>query len=153
MLLLFSCSVMSDSLPPHKLQHAWLPCPSLFLWVCLYWCPLSPWCHPIISTSVTPFSSCLLSPPASVSFTMSWLFASRGQSFGASAAVLPISIQGWFSLGLTGLISLLSKGLSRVLSSTTIQKHQFFSAQPFLRSTNLRMFYNWQSGCKRWGFC
>ena len=129
---------MSEFLPPHKLQHAWIPCPLLFPWVCLYWCPLSPWCHPTISASVTPFSSCLLSSPASGPFTMSWLFASGGQSFGASASVLPMSIQGWFSLGLTGLISLLSNGLSRVLSSTTIQKHQFSGAQPFLKSKKQR---------------
>ena len=85
------------------------------------------WCHPTISSSVTPFSSSCPSFPASGSFTVSWLFASGGQSIGASASVLPVPIQGLFPLGLTGLISLLSKGLSRVFSSTTVGKHQFFS--------------------------
>ena len=94
-------------------------------------CPLSRWCHPTISSTVTPCSSCPQSFPASGSFAMSQLFVSGGQSIGASvsASVLPVNIQGWFPLGLTGLISLLSKGLSRVFSSTTIWKHQSFSAQ------------------------
>ena len=96
-------------------------------------CPLSWWCHAIISSSVTPFSSCLQSFPTSGSFPMSWLFASGGQSIGASSAalVLQMNIQDWFPLGMTGYFSLLSKGLSRVLSSPTVQKHQFFGAQPF----------------------
>ena len=97
-------------------------------------CPLSQWCHPIISSSVIPFSSCLQSFPASGSFPMSQLFASGGKRIGASAAaaVLPMNIQDWFLLGLTGLISFQFKGLSRVLFNTTVQKYQFFSAQPSL---------------------
>ena len=99
-------------------------------------CLLSWWCHPTISSSVNPFSSCPQSFPASGSFPMSWFFASGGQSIGASASasVLPMKIQGWFPLGLIGLISPLSKGLSRVFSSTTIRKHQFFGVQPPLWS-------------------
>ena len=97
--------------------------------VCSHSCPLSRWCHPTISSSVTPFSSCLQSFPASGSFPVSQFFASGSQSFGASASasVLPMNIQGWFPLGLTSLISLLSKGLWRVFFSTTDQKHQFFT--------------------------
>ena len=137
MLLLFSCSVMSDSLRPHGLQHARLPCPSLSLGVCSSSCPLSQWCHPTISFSVVPFSLCLQSFPASGAFPMNWLFASGSQSIGASASasVLPMNIQGWFLLGLTGLISWLSEGLSRVFSSTTVWKTSvlrrsaFFMAQ------------------------
>ena len=112
---------------PHGLQHARLPFPSPSPRAC---CPLSRWCHLIISSSVVPFSSYLQSFPASGSFPMSWLFASGGQSIGASASalVLPMNIQGWFPFGLTGLISLLSKGLSRVFSNTTVWKHQFFGA-------------------------
>ena len=100
--------------------------------------PLSRWCHPIISSSVVPFSSLLQSFPASGSFPMSWPFASGGQSTGASAlvSVLPTYIQGWFSLGLPGLIFLLSKGLSKVFSSTTVWKYQFFSMQPSLWSNS-----------------
>ena len=118
---------MSDSLWSHGLQHAWLPCPSLFLGICSKSCPLIWWCHPTISSSVIPFS-CLQSFPASGSFPMSQFFTSGGQSIGtsASASVLPMNIQGWFPLGLTGLISLLSKGLSRVSSRTTVWRHQFF---------------------------
>ena len=127
--LLFSCSVMSNSLQPHELQHTRLPCPSLSPGICSNSCPLSQWCHPTISSSVTPFSSCPQSFPVSgSSFLMSRLFASGGQSIGASesASVLPMNIQGWFTLGLTGLISLQSKGLSRVFSNTTwYQKHQY----------------------------
>ena len=99
-------------------------CPSLSPGVCSNSCPLSEWCHPTISFSITPFSSCPQYFPASGSFSMSWLFASGGQNTGAS--VLPVNIQGWFSLALTGLISLWSKGLSRVFSSSTVQRHQFF---------------------------
>ena len=95
-------------------------------------CPLSWWCHPIISSSVTPFSSCVQSFPPSGSIPMTWLFASSGQSIGASASVLPMNIQRWLRLEMTLLISLQSKGLSRVFSSTTIRKHQFFGAQPSL---------------------
>ena len=127
LLLLFSCSVMSDSLQLHGLQHARLPSPSPSPGACSSSCPLSRWCHPIISSSVVPFS-CLQSFPASGSFSMSQLFESGGQSIGASASasVLPMNIQDWFPLGLTGLISLQSKGLWRVFSNTTVQKHQFF---------------------------
>ena len=127
-LSLFSCSVVLDSLQLHGLQHTRLPCPSLSPRACSNSCPSSQWCHPIISYSVAPFSSCLQSFPASRSFPVSRLFASDGQNIGASvsASVLPVNIQGWFPWGLTGLISLLSKGLSRVFSSTTVQKHQFF---------------------------
>ena len=95
-------------------------------------CPLSWWYHPAISSSVVPFSSCLQSFPASESFPMSQLFVSGGQSIGASASVLPVSIQGWFPLGLTGLISLESKGLSRIFFSITVWKHQFFGTILFL---------------------
>ena len=123
---------MSDSLWPRELQHAKLPGLSLSPGVCSNSCVLSWWCYLTISTSATPFSSCPKSFPSSESFPVSWLFASGGQSIGASASasVLPMNIQGWFPLGLTGLISLLSKGLSRVFSSTTIQRHQFFGTQP-----------------------
>ena len=131
LLLLLCCSVMSDSLQPHRLQHTSLPCPSLFPGVCLNSCPLSQWCHPTISSSVAPFS-CPHSFPESGSFPMSQLFTSGGHSIGTSASVLPVNIQGWFPLGLTGLIYLLFKGLSRVFSSTVVQNHQFFSAQSCL---------------------
>ena len=114
----------------HGLQHARLPCPSPAPGVYSNSCPSRRWCHPTISSSVIPFSSHLQSFPASGSFPMRWLFTSGGQSIGisASASVLSMNIQGWFPLGLTGLISLLSKGLSRVFSSTAVQKHQFFGA-------------------------
>ena len=117
-LVQFSCSVLSDSLRPHGLQHARPPWPSPIFRVYSNSCPLSPWCHQIISSSVIPFSSCLQSFLASGSFQMSQFFASGGQSIGvsASASVLPMNIQDWFPLGLTGLI-LLSKGLSRVFST------------------------------------
>ena len=132
--LLFSRSVVSNSLRPFELQHARLPCPSPSSGSCSNSCPLSQWCHPTISSSVILFSFCLLSFPASVSFPMSWLFASGGQSTTASAlpSVLPMNIWGWFPLRLTGLISLQSKGLSRVFSNTTVQKHQFFDIQSSL---------------------
>ena len=132
----FSCSVMSDSLWPHGLQHARTPCPLSTPGVYLNSCPLSQWCHPIISSSVIPFSSHLQSFLASRSFLMSWLFASGGQNIGvsASASVLPMNIWDWFPLGLTGWVSLRSKGLLRVFSNTTVQKHQFFGAQPSLWS-------------------
>ena len=118
-----SCSSLCD---PIWLQHARLPCPSLTTRVCSNSCLSSRWCHPTISSSVIPFSSCLQSYPASGPFPMSQFFVSGGQSIGASASALPMNIQGWFPLRLTSLISLLSKGLSRVFSSTTVQKHQFF---------------------------
>ena len=129
---------MSDSLQPHGLQHARLFCPPLLPRVCSNSCPLSWWYHPTISSFVITFSSCLQSFPPSGSFPVSQLFASGGQSIGVSvsASVLPVNIKGWFPLGLTCLISLLSKGLSRVFSSTTVQKHQFFSAQPSLWSSS-----------------
>ena len=128
---------MSDSLWPHGLQHARLPSPSLSPRICLNSCPLSSWCHPIISFSVTLFSLWFQSSPASESFPMSQLFASSSQSIrgSASASVLPMNIQGWFPFILTGLISLQSMGLSRVFSSTTIWKHQFSNPQPSLWST------------------
>ena len=125
---------MSDSLRPHGLQHPRLPCPSPAPKACSDSCPLSPWSHPTILSSVIPFSSCLRSFPASGSFSMSQFFAPGGQSIGvsASASVIPMTIQDWFPLGLAGLISLQSKGLSRVFSMTTIQKHEFFGSQPSL---------------------
>ena len=127
----FSLSVMFDSLWPHGLQHARPPCPSPTPGAYSNSCPLSQWCHPMISSSVIPFSSHLKSFPASGSFQMSQLFTSGGQSIGVSAStwVLPMNIQDWFPLGWTGWISLLSKGLSRVFSNTTDQKHQFFDSQ------------------------
>ena len=133
---MFSHSIMSDSLWPHGLQLASLPCPSLSLRLCSNSCPSSRWFHPAISSSVVPFSSCPQSLPASGSPPMSWLFASDAQSIGASASVLPVNIQSWFSLGLSGLISLQSKRLSRVFSNTTVPKHQFFSPQPSLWSNS-----------------
>ena len=126
-----SRSVLSDSLWPHGVWLGRLPCPSTTPRACSNSCPLSQWCHPTISSSVIPFSSCLQSLPASGSFLISQLFASGGQSSGASS-VLPVNIQDWFSLGLTGLISLQAKGPSRVFSNTTVQKHQFFSTQFYL---------------------
>ena len=124
-------SVVSDSLQPHGLQHARSPCLSPTPRVYSKICPLSWWCHSTISSSVVPFSSHLQSFPASGSFTMSQFFASDGQSIGvsASALILPMSTQDWFPLGWTSWISLWSKGLSRVFSSTTGQKHQFFGIQ------------------------
>ena len=127
----FSRSVMSDPSWPHGLQCARLPCPSPTLGACSNSCPSSRWCHPTISSSVIPFSSCFQSFPASGSSPMSQFFTSGGQNIGvsASASVLPMNIQGWFPLGWTGWISLQSKGLSRVFSNTTLQKHQFFNTQ------------------------
>ena len=127
---LFSCSVVSNSLPPHGLQHTRLPCPSPSPRVCSNSCPLSQWCHPTISSSATPhFSSCPRSFSVSGSFPISWLFSSDDQIIGASASasVLPMNIQNWSPLGWTGWISLLPTGLSRVFSSTTIWKHQFLA--------------------------
>ena len=119
------------SLWPHGLQHARLPCPSTTPEACSNSCLLSQWCYPGISSFVIPFSSCLHSFPESGSFPMSQFFASDCQSTGVSASVLvlPMNIQDWFPLGLSGLISLQSKGLSRVFSNTTVQKHQFFGTQ------------------------
>ena len=113
-----------------------LPCPSAPPRSCSGSCPLSGWCHAAISSSVVPFSSCLQSFPASGFFLMKQFFVSGGQSIRASVSVLPMNIQDWFPLGLTDLISLQPKGLSRVFSSTTVQKHQFFSAQSFLWSNS-----------------
>ena len=119
----FSHSVVSDSLRPHELQHSRPPCPSPIPGVYSNSCPLSQWCHPTISSSVIPFSSCLQSFPASGSFPVSQFFTSDGQSIGVSAStsVLPMNIQHWFPLGWTGWISLLSKGLPRVFSNTTFK--------------------------------
>ena len=129
---------MSDSLWPHGLQHTRLPCPSPTPGVNSNSCLLSQWCHPTISSSVIPFSSCLQSFPASGSFPMSQFFTSSGQSIGVSTStlVLPMNIQNWFPSGLTGLISLQPKGLSRVFSNTTVQKHQFIDAQLSLWSNS-----------------
>ena len=120
--LQFSPSVMFDSMRPHGLQHARFLCPS---------CPSGQWCHPTVSSSVTPFSSCLQSFPAEGAYPVSQFFTSGGQSIGvsASASVLPMNIQDWFPSGRTSCISLQSKGLSRVFSNTTVQKYRFFSAQ------------------------
>ena len=128
LLLLFSHSVVSNSSRPHGLQHTRLPCPWTPPRGCSNSCPLSLWCHPTISSSVVPFSSCPQSFPASGSFPMSQLFASGGQSIrvSASTSVLPMNTQDWSPLGGTGWISLWSKGLSRVFSNTTVQKYQFF---------------------------
>ena len=127
----FSRSVMSDSLRLHELQHARPPCPSPIPGVHSNSCPLSQWCHPAISSSVIPFSSCSQSLPASGSFPTSQLFVWGGQSIrvSASASFLPMSTQDWSPLGWTGWISLQSKGLSRVFSNTAVQKHQFFGTQ------------------------
>ena len=130
-LVQFSCSVTSDSLRSRGLQHSRLPRPSPAPRAYSNSCPSSRWCHPTISSSVIPFSSHLQSFPALGSFLRSQFFASSGQSIGvsASAPVLPMNIQDWFPLGWTGWISLQSKGLSRVFSSTTVWNHDFFSAQ------------------------
>ena len=135
----FSCSVMSNSLQPHGLQHTRIPCPSSTPRVCSNSDPSSQWCHLTISSSAVPFSSCFQYFPASGTLPMNQLFTSGGQSIGvsASALVLAMNIQSWFPLGLTGLITLLSKGLSRVFSNTTVQKHQFFSTQ-------LSLWFNWK---------
>ena len=127
----FSCSVVSDSLRPHESQYTRPPCPSPTPGVHPNSCPSSQWCHPAISSSVVPFSSCPQSLPASESFPMSQLFAWGGQSTGVSAlaSFLPKKSQGWSPSEWTGWISLQSKGLSRVFSNTTVQKHQFFSDQ------------------------
>ena len=125
---------MSDSLRPHGLQHVRLPYASPTAEACANSCPSSQWCHPTISSSVVPFS-CLQSFPASGSLLMRWLLASGCQSIGASASILPMNIQDWFPLGLTGWISLQSKWL-RVFSNTTVQEHQFFGTQLSLWSNS-----------------
>ena len=134
----FSRSVMSDSLRPHESQHTRPPCPSPTPGVHSNSCLSSQWCHPAISSSVVPFSSCPQALPASESFPMSQLFAWGGQSTGVSAlaSFLPKKSQGWSSLEWTGWISLQSKGLSRVFSNTAVQKHQFFGTQPSSQSNS-----------------
>ena len=134
----FSHSIVSDSLRPHELQHARPPCPSPTPGVHPNPCPSSRWYHSTISSSVVPFSSCLHSFQASGSCQMSQLFTSGGQIIGVSAStsVLPMNTQDWSPLGWIGWISLQSKGLSRVFSNTTVQKHQFFDAQPSSQSNS-----------------
>ena len=134
----FSSSVVSDSLWPHESQHTRSPCPSPTPGVHSDLCPSSQWCHPAISNSVIPFFSCPQSLPASESFPMSHLFSWGGQSTGLSAlaSFLPKKSQGWSPSEWTGWISLQSKGLSRVFSNTTVQKHQFFSTQPSSQSNS-----------------
>ena len=134
----FSCSVVSNSLWPHESQHPRPPCPSPTPGVHWDSRPLSQWCHPAISSSIVPYSSCSQSLPASESFPMSQLFAWGGQSTGVSAlaSFLPKNTQDWSPLGWTSWISLQSKGLSRVFSNTTVQKHQFFGAQPSSQSNS-----------------
>ena len=134
----FSCSVVSNSLRPHELQHARLPCPSLTPGVHSDSRPSSQWCHPAISSSVVPFSFCPQYPPASDYFPMSQLFAWGSQSTGVSAfaSFLPKKSQGWSPSEWTGWMSLQSKGLSRVFSNTTVQNDQFFGAQPSSQSNS-----------------
>ena len=142
--------VMSDSLRPHELQHARPPCPSPTPGVHPNSCPLSWWCHPAISSSVVPFSSCPQSLPASESFPMSQLFAWGDQSIGVSAlaSVLPMNTQDWSPLVWTGWTSLLSKGLSRVFSNTTVQNHQFFGAQLSSQSNSHSHTWPLEEKCK-----
>ena len=142
----FSCSVVFDSLQPHELQHARLPCPSPTAGVYPKPCPLSWWCHPTISSSVIPFSSCPQSFPASGSFQMSQLFASGGQIIGASAStsVLPVNTQDWSPLGWTGWISLQFKGLSKVFSNTTVQKHLIFTLYVIKRYWFVSVTFKWK---------
>ena len=135
----FSRSVVSDSLRPHESQHTRPPCPSPTPRVHSDSSPSSQWCHPAISSSVVPFSSCPQSLSASESFPMSQLFTWGGQSTGVSAlaSFLLKKCQGWSPSEWTGWMSLQSKGLSRVFSNTTFQKHQFFGAQPSSQSTSI----------------
>ena len=141
----FSHSVVSDSLWPHGLQHTRLPCPSPTPAAYSNSCLSSRWCHPVISPFCIPFSSHLQSFPASGSFLVSQFFTTGGQSIGASASAsgLPMNIQNWFPLRLTGLISLQSKGLSIVFSKTTVQKHQFFFTLNFLYSPTLTFIHDY----------
>ena len=125
---------MSHSLWPHGLKHTRLPCPSLSFRVCSNSCTLSQWCHPTISSFVDPFYSCFQSFPASGSLPMTQLFTSGCQSIGASASILAMNIQDWFTLRLTGFIPLQSKGLSRVFSNSAVWKYQPFDTQPSLWS-------------------
>ena len=138
LLLLFSCPVMSDSLRPHGRQQARPPCPPPSLGVCPSSCSLHWWCHPAISSSDTLFSFCPQSFPALGAFSMSYLFTSDDQNTGASASasVLPVNVQDWSHLRLTGLISFLSKGPSGVFSSTTVRRHQVFGVLPSLQSSS-----------------
>ena len=129
-----SCPTLCD---PHGLQHTRPPCPSPSPEVCASLCPLHWWCHPAISSSDSLFSFCPQSSPASGTLPMSQVFTSDDPNTGASASVLPVSIQVWFPLKLTGLSPVISKGLSRVFSSTTVQKHQFFGILPSLRSSSI----------------
>ena len=142
----FRCSVVSNSLHPHEPQHARPPCPSPIPGVHPNPCTSSRWCHPTISSSVIPFSSCSLSFLATESFLVSQLFAWGGQStrVSALASFLPKNTRGWSPLGWTGWISLQSKGLSRVFSNTTVQKHQFFSTQ--LSSQSNSHIHTWPLG-------
>ena len=131
---------------PHGLPHARLPSPSLSPGASSNSCPLSPWCYPTISSSATFFSFCLQSLPPSVSFPVSWLLASDAQIIEASmASVLPMSIQGWFPLGLTGLISLLSRELSTIFSSTTVWKHQLFALSLLYDPTLTSICNSWEN--------
>ena len=145
----FSRSVLSNSLRPHESEHVRPPCPSPTPRVYSNSCPSSRWCHPAISSSVTPFHSCPQSLAASGSFPMSQLFTRGGQSSGvsASASVLPMNTQDWSPLRWTGWISLQSKGLSRVFSNTIVQKHQFFLALSFLHSPTLTSIHDHWKNC------
>ena len=136
---------MSDSLRLHGLQHIRLPCPLMSPRFCSSSCPLSQWYYLTISSSAALFSFCLQSFPASKSFPISHLFTSSGQSIGASASVLPMNIQDWFPLGLTGLISLKFRGLTAVFSSTTVWRHQFFSAQLLFSATLTSIHDYWKN--------
>jgi len=138
-------SVMYDSLWSHELQHTRLPCPSSSPRAYSNSCLLSWWCHPTISSSVIHFFPCLQSFPVSRSFPISYLFALGDQSIGASVSVLPMNIQGWFPLGLTGFISLQSKGPSKVFSNTTVQKHQFSALSHLYDSTLISIYDYWKS--------
>ena len=141
----FTCLVMSDSLRLHELQHNRPPCPSPTPGVYSNSCPSNRWCHLAISSSVVPFSSCPHSLPASESFSMSQLFVWGGHSIGVSASVLPMNTQDWSPLRWTVWISLQSKGLSRVFSNITVQKHQFFSAQLSLLSNSHIQHDHWEN--------
>ena len=143
----FSCSVTSGSLWPHGLEHTRLPCPSPTPRAYSNSCPSCRWCHPTISSSVIPFSSCLQSFPASGSFPMNQILASGGQSTGvsASASVLQTNTQDWSPLGWTGWISLQSKGLSRVFSKNTIQKHQFLVLSFLYGPTHIQIHDYWEN--------
>ena len=148
---LFSCSVVSDSLPLHGLQHARPPWP-LSPGACSDSCPLSLWCHPTILSSLVPLSSCLQYFPSIRVFSNERLFASGGESIGASVSVLLMNIQDWFPLELTGLISLQSKGLWRVFYNTAVQKHQFLGTQPSLLSIHPYVTTGKTIALTRWTF-